>query len=55
MGEDMSKEEFRRFCRECWEKRHCFAVIDVTSKKEGESIELGLIFLYPNNKWKLIF
>ena len=33
VGEDMSKEEFRKFCRECWEKPHSFAVINLTSKK----------------------
>ena len=34
LGEDMSKEEFRKFCRKCWEKPHGFAVIDLTSKKD---------------------
>ena len=37
VGEVMSKEEFRKFCRKCWEKPHGFAVIDLTSKKvEGK-------------------
>ena len=34
VGDDMTKEEFRKFCRKCWEKPHGFAVIDLTSKKE---------------------
>ena len=34
MGDDMTKEEFRRFCKKCWEKPHGFAVIDLTSKKD---------------------
>ena len=54
VGEDMSKEEFRKFFCKCWEEPHRFAVIDLTSKKMRESIEAGLItFLYPNNKWKI--
>ena len=35
VGEDMSKEEFRKFCDECWKKPHGFAVIDLTSKKDA--------------------
>ena len=35
VGEDMSKEEFRKFCGKCWEKSHGFDVIDLTSKQEG--------------------
>ena len=35
VGKDMSMEEFRRFCRECWKKRYGFAVIDLTSKKDA--------------------
>ena len=34
VGDDMTNEEFRKFCRKCWEKPHGFAVIDLTSKKE---------------------
>ena len=34
VGDDMTKEEFRKFCKNCWEKPHGFAVIDLTSKKE---------------------
>ena len=34
VGDDMTKKEFREFCKKCWEKPHGFAVIDLTSKKE---------------------
>ena len=50
----MSKEEFRRFCRECWKKTYGFAVIDLTSKKDAGKYRGGFDnFLYPNNKWKI--
>ena len=35
VGEDMTKEEFRKFCRECWKKPYGFAVIDLTNKKDA--------------------
>ena len=35
VGEDMSNEEFRKFCRKCWEKPLGFAVIDLSSKKDA--------------------
>ena len=31
----MTKEDFRKFCRKCWEKPHSIAVIDLTSKKDA--------------------
>ena len=34
VGDEMTKEEFRKFCNKCWEKPYGFAVIDLTSKKE---------------------
>ena len=46
VGEDMSKEEFRKFCHKCWEKPHGVAVIDLTSKKTRASIEAGLITFF---------
>ena len=47
----MTKEEFKKFCKKCWEKPHGFAVIDLTSKKDSGSIEVDLItFLFTNNK-----
>ena len=35
VGDDMTKEEFRKLCRECWKKPHGFVVIDLTSKKDA--------------------
>ena len=35
VGEDMSREEFRKFCCKWWEKPHGFAFIDLTSKKDA--------------------
>ena len=35
VGEDMLREEFRKFCCKCLEKTHGFAAIDLTSKKEA--------------------
>ena len=47
----MSREEFRKSCRKCWEKPHGFAVIDLTSKKDAGKYRSGLgNFLYPTNK-----
>ena len=46
VGDDMTKEEFRKFCKKCWEKPHGFAVIDLTSKKVLESIEVDLITFF---------
>ena len=49
----MKKEEFRRFCKKCWDKPYGFAVIDLTSKKILGSIDVVLItflslkFLFP--------
>ena len=34
VGDDMTKEEFRKFCRKCWESPYGFAVIDLTREKE---------------------
>ena len=34
VGDDMTKEEFRKFCKKCWDKSHGFAVIDLVSKKD---------------------
>ena len=62
VGEDTPKEEFRNFCHKCWEKSYGFAIIDLTSKKNGGNIETALTtFTYPiqyknyhsNNKWKI--
>ena len=46
VGDDMTKEEFRKFCRECWEKPHSFAVIDLTSKKDAGKYRRGFDKFY---------
>ena len=56
----MTNEEFRKFCKKCWEKPHGFAVIDLTSKKDSgkyrsEFYNFFITFLFPNNKWKFNF
>ena len=42
VGDDMTKEEFRKFCRECWEKTYGFAVIALTSKKDAGKYRSGV-------------
>lgn len=32
---DMSKEEFKRLCKECWRRDHNFLTIDLTNKVES--------------------
>ena len=41
VGDDMSKEEFRNFCKKCWEKPYGFTVIDLTSKKDSGKYRSG--------------
>ena len=42
VGDDMKKEEFRRFCKNCWDGTpHGFAVIDLTSKKDSGKYRSG--------------
>ena len=41
VGEDMTREEFRKFCKKCWEKPYGFAVIDITSKKDAGKYRCG--------------
>ena len=41
VGDDMTKKEFRKFCKKCWEKPYGFAVIDLTSKKETGKYRSG--------------
>ena len=49
VGEDITREEFRKFCRKCWEKPHGFAVIDLTSKKDAGKYRGGFDnFFIPN-------
>ena len=57
VGDDMTKEEFRKFCKKCWEKPHGFAVIDLTSKLEAlERLyrSTGLVFLQWQKKFLTI-
>ena len=41
VGDDMTKEEFRKFCKKCWEKPYGFAVIDLTSRKDAGKYRNG--------------
>ena len=41
VGEDMTREEFRKVCKKCWEKPYGFAVIDITSKKDAGKYRCG--------------
>ena len=41
VGDDMTKEELRKFCKKCWEKPHGFAVIELTSKKDSGKYRSG--------------
>ena len=48
VGDDMKTEEFRRFCKECWDKPHSFAVIDLTSEKDSGKYRCGFDkFFFP--------
>ena len=42
VDDDMTKEEFRKFCKKCWEKPHRFTVIDLTSQKDAGKYRDGL-------------
>ena len=42
VGDDMTKDEFRKCCRECWKKLYGFPVIDLTSKKDAGKYRSGL-------------
>ena len=42
VGDDMTKEEFRKFCKNCWDHtQHGFIVIDLTSKKDNGKYRYG--------------
>ena len=49
VGEDMSKEEFKKFCHKCWERPHSFAVIDLASKKHDGKYRNGFDNFYIPN------
>ena len=42
VGGDMTKEEFRKFCKKCREKPYGFAVIDLISRKDAGKYRSGL-------------
>ena len=49
VGQDMSKEEFRKLCKTAWEKPHGFVVIDLTSKKQNGKYRSNFdTFYIPN-------
>ena len=52
VGDDMTKEEFRKFCKNCWDNtQHGFIVIDLTSKKENGKYRYGFDnFFIPDLK-----
>ena len=51
VGDDMPKDEFRKFCYKCWSKPFGFAVIDLTSKKNEGKYRQGFDnFFIPPNK-----
>ena len=44
------KEEFRKFCKRCWEKPHNFIVIDLSSPRNGGKYRSGFDEFYiPND------
>ena len=50
VGDDMTKEDFRKFCRKCWESPFGFAVIDQSSEKDEGKYrhKLDNFFIPPN-------
>jgi len=42
----MSKEEFGTLCETTWEKPYGFAVIDLSSRKDGGKYRIGLDTFY---------
>ena len=42
VASDMTKEEFRQFCKTAWVKQHGFVIIDLSSKNTMVGIEEGL-------------
>jgi len=49
VSSDMSKEEFRTLCKTAWKKPYGFAVIDLSSKKDGGKYRVGLDTFYIQN------
>ena len=47
VGDDMTKEEFRKFCKICWDNtQHGFIVIDLTSRKDNGKYRHGFDNFY---------
>ena len=47
VGDDMTKEEFRKFCKNCWDNtQHGFIVIDLTSRKDNGKYRHGFDNFY---------
>ena len=56
---DMHKEEFKNLCRNGWEQRHGFVVIDLTSKRMNDKYRCGFDTVYiaqmlSQLEWKLL-
>ena len=49
VNSDMDKEEFRTLCNTAWVKPHGFAVIDLSSKKDGGKYRVGLDTFHISN------
>ena len=51
VGDDMEKDELRKFCYKCWAKPFGFTVIDLASKKNEGKYRQGFDnFFIPPNK-----
>ena len=57
VGDDMAKEEFRKFCHKCWSKPFGFAAIDLTRKNNEGKYRQGLynFFILPNKNGSSTF
>ena len=52
VSNDMSKDEFKKFCNEAWSKKHGFVVIDLSSDLLNGKYRSGLDLLYyPTSLW----
>ena len=49
VGGDMTKEQFRQWCKTDWEKQHGFVIIDLSSKKHDDKYRSGLDDFYIPN------
>ena len=52
VGDDMSKDEFLRFCNNCWSKPYGFVVLDLDSPRDKGKYRCGLDEFYiPVNQY----